>query len=111
MRASEEEGIEITPYRGSFRTILTGLCQARLGPRLRLLKDLLLAVASRNSAYTVIVPIPVWVAALQEMAEVQKWDNFKNEVAQRMGRDGCGSVALIGLLHRQGNRTRSGGCS
>jgi hypothetical protein len=72
---------------------------------------LLLAVASRNSAYTVIVPIPVWVAALQEMAEVQKWDNFKNEVAQRMGRDGCGSVALIGLLHRQGNRTRSGGCS
>jgi hypothetical protein len=39
--------------------------------------------------YRLNVPKSVWVAALQEMAEEQKWDNFKNEVARRMGRDGA----------------------
>jgi hypothetical protein len=49
----------------------------------------ILSPPNRDYGYRLIVPKSIWVEALQEMAEEQKWDNFKNEVAQRMGRDGA----------------------
>ncbi len=39
--------------------------------------------------YRLNVPKSIWVAALRKMAEEQRWDNFKNQVARRMGRGGA----------------------
>ena len=44
---------------------------------------------NRDYGYRLIVPKSVWVAALREMTEEQKWDNFKSEVRKRMGLDGA----------------------
>lgn len=49
----------------------------------------ILSPPNRDYGYRLNVPKSIWVAALQEMAEEQRWDNFKNEVARRMGRDGA----------------------
>lgn len=51
----------------------------------------ILSPPNRDYGYRLIVPKSTWLVALQEIAEEQTWENFKNEVAQRMGR---------GRLHR-----------
>ena len=56
----------------------------------------LLSPPNRDYGYRLIVPKSVWVRALQEIAEEQTWGNFKNEVAQRMGRDG---IEYTNALH------------
>jgi hypothetical protein len=43
---------------------------------------------NRDYRYRLLVPKSTWVRALQGMAEEQEWNNFKNEVTKRQGRDG-----------------------
>jgi hypothetical protein len=41
----------------------------------------ILTLLGRDYSYRLIVPKPVWVEVLKEMAEEQTWANFKNEAA------------------------------
>ncbi len=49
----------------------------------------ILSPPNRDYGYRLIVPKSVWIAALQEIAQEQNWDNFKSEVGKRMGSDGA----------------------
>jgi len=72
-----------------------------------------LSPPNRDYGYRLIVPKSVWVRALQEIAEEQTWDNFKNEVAQRMGREVVEYTNALhevwGMMYRlQESETRQG---
>ena len=49
----------------------------------------IVSLRNRDYRYRMIVPKSIWVAALQELAEEQEWNNFKNEVARHQGRGGA----------------------
>lgn len=49
----------------------------------------IVSLRNRDYRYRMIVPKSIWVAALQELAEEQDWNNFKNEVARHQGRGGA----------------------
>ena len=57
----------------------------------------IISLPDRDHRYRLIVPKSVWVAALQELAEEQEWDNVKNEVAARQGQSG---TACTRALHK-----------
>jgi hypothetical protein len=49
----------------------------------------ILTLPGRDCGFRLIVPKPVWVEILKELAEEQTWSNFKNEAAKCQGQTGA----------------------
>jgi hypothetical protein len=55
----------------------------------------IVALPNRDYRYRLIVPKPVWVGVLSELANEQCWSNFKNEAAKRRGKAGAEYVSAL----------------
>jgi hypothetical protein len=72
------------------------------------------SLSNRDYGHRLILSKWLWAAVLQEMTKEQEWSNFKNEVDQRMGREGNAYTralhevweVMYGLQESETRRTR-----
>lgn len=69
----------------------------------------ILATPGRDYAYRIVVPKPVWAAALYELAAEQDWSNFKNQAAAYQGEAGAEYVRALHDVWERMGRLQPGG--